>query len=52
VGRGVFAMLRGSPDGSQHVLCLQNITGQTQAVSLPNAVHMLEPYQTLWMVKS
>jgi sucrose phosphorylase len=52
VGRGVFAMLRGSPDGSQHVLCLQNITGQTQAVSLPNAVHMLEPYQTLWMFKS
>lgn len=49
VGRGVFAVLRGSPDGLQHFLCLQNVTSQRQTVSLPNAVHMLEPYQTLWL---
>lgn len=52
VGGGVFAVLRGSPDGLQQVLCLQNITVQTQTVSLPDAVHILEPYQTLWLVNS
>jgi glycosidase len=49
VGRGVFAVLRSSPDGSENVLCLQNITAQSQIVSLPKAVHMLEPYQTIWL---
>jgi hypothetical protein len=52
VGGGVFAVLRSSPDGLQQVLCLQNITVQTQTVSLPDAVHILEPYQTLWLVNS
>jgi sucrose phosphorylase len=52
VGRGVFAVLRTSPDGSQHVLCLQNITARTQTVSLPKGNHLLEPYQTLWLVNS
>jgi glycosidase len=49
-GRGVFVVLRSSPDGSQQVLCLQNITAQTQAASLCNAIHTLEPYQTLWLL--
>ena len=51
-GRGVFAVLRSSPDGSQNVLCLQNITAQTQAASLCNAIHTLEPYQTVWLFNS
>jgi sucrose phosphorylase len=50
LGRGVFAVLRTSPDGSQNVLCLQNITSQGHTVSLPNGTQMLEPYQTLWRV--
>jgi glycosidase len=48
-GRGVFAVQRTSPDESQHVLCLQNVTAVTQTVILPNRVHLLEPYQTLWL---
>jgi sucrose phosphorylase len=52
VGRRVFAVLRSSPDGLKRVLCLQNITEETRTVSLPNAVHRLEGYQTLWLVNS
>jgi sucrose phosphorylase len=48
LGRGVFAVLRTSPDGSQSILCLQNITPQTQAVVHLNKDYNLEPYQTLW----
>jgi hypothetical protein len=48
LGRGVFAVLRTSPDGSQSILCLQNITPQTQVVVHINKVYNLEPYQTLW----
>jgi sucrose phosphorylase len=51
-GRGVFAVVRSSPDDSQHVLCLQNITEKAQTVLLPDAVNMLEAYQTLWIVNS
>jgi sucrose phosphorylase len=50
VGRGVFGVVRTSPSGTQQVVCLQNVTAQTQAVSLTNKVHTLEPYQTLWLV--
>jgi glycosidase len=50
VGRGVFAVLRTSPDGLQQALCLQNVTAQMQAISLPNTVRTLEPYQTLWLI--
>jgi sucrose phosphorylase len=50
VGRGVFALLRTSPDDSQHVLCLQNITAQPQTVLRPPARYLLEPYQTLWQL--
>jgi sucrose phosphorylase len=49
VGRGVFALLRTSPDDSQHVLCMQNITAQPQTVLRPPARYLLEPYQTLWL---
>jgi sucrose phosphorylase len=45
MGRRVFAVLRGSPNGDKHVLCIQNVTAQTQSV----ATHTLEPYQTLWL---
>ena len=50
VGRGVFGVLRNSLDGMQHVLCLHNVTSQTQVVSQPNSAHTLEPFQTLWLV--
>jgi sucrose phosphorylase len=33
-GEGVFALLRLSPDASQHVLCLHNISNQVQTVDL------------------
>jgi sucrose phosphorylase len=52
VGRGVFAVLRSSPDDSQHVLCLQNITAQPQTVVRPAARYLLEPYQTMWLDQS
>jgi sucrose phosphorylase len=52
VGRGVFAVLRNSPDDAQCVLCLQNVTAQTQAIALPNTVHTLKPYQTVWQTLS
>lgn len=32
---GVFALLREAPDASEPVLCLTNVTAQTQLVSLP-----------------
>ena len=48
VGGGVFGVLRSSPDGSQQMLCLQNITAQTQIVSLYKTDFTLEPYQVLW----
>lgn len=49
VGRGVFGILRTSPDGTQQVLCLQNVTAITQPVSIPNTMHTLKPYQTVWL---
>jgi sucrose phosphorylase len=49
VGCGVFAVLRHSPDEAQHVLCLQNVTAQTQTVTLSKTAHTLEAYQTLWL---
>ncbi len=45
MGKCVFAVLRSSPDDLEKVLCLQNVTAQSQlAGSLT-----LEPYQTLWV---
>jgi hypothetical protein len=48
LGRGVFSVLRHSPDGMRKVMCLQNITAQPQKVSINNKLITLEPYQTLW----
>ena len=44
MGAGVFAAQRTSPDGSERVLCLQNVTAQVQSA----ADYRLEAYQTLW----
>ena len=43
----VFAVLRSSPMGDRQMLCLQNVTAQTQSV----AAFTLNPYQTLWLEK-
>jgi len=45
VGPSVFGLLRTSPDDSQQVTCLQNVTAQTQSA----LGHTLAPYQTLWI---
>jgi glucosylglycerate phosphorylase len=45
MGTGVFALIREAPDGSQRLLCLQNVTaGQLDADG-----YRLDPYQTLWV---
>jgi glycosidase len=51
-GRGVFAILRSSPDENSRFLCLHNVTNRVQDVSILNTVHGLEPYQTLWLALS
>lgn len=33
-GKGIFALLRLSPDGNQYVLCLHNVSDQTQRVTI------------------
>jgi Glycosidases len=33
-GKGIFALLRLSPDGNQRVLCLHNVSDQTQGVTI------------------
>jgi glucosylglycerate phosphorylase len=48
-GRGIFAVLRDSPDGLQQVLCLQNVTAQSQTTTLANSRYTLKPYQTQWL---
>lgn len=48
-GPGIFAVLRTAPDDSAKTLCLQNVTGQSQAVALPQVTGKLAPYQTLWL---
>jgi glycosidase len=45
VGKNIFAILRDSPEGDQQVLCLQNVTSETQS----SGDYNLEPYQTLWI---
>lgn len=44
-GPAVFAVLRSSPTGERHVLCLQNVTAETQS----SGAFTLKPYQTLWL---
>ena len=48
IGRGIFGVLRTSPDGRQRILCLQNVASQPQVVSVHNTTIALAPYQTLW----
>jgi sucrose phosphorylase len=45
MGHKVFAVLRSSPDGDKHTLCIQNVTAQKQSVE----TYSLKPYQTLWV---
>jgi len=45
MGQSIFAVLRISPKNDEYVLCLQNVTSQTQT----NGKYMLKPYQTLWV---
>jgi glycosidase len=49
-GQGVFGLIRSSPNDSQRMLCLQNVTSQKQVVSLPEVDLTLEPYQVIWQV--
>ncbi len=63
VGKGVFAVLRTSPDEAKQVLCLQNVTSQELEITNPikEAVHdlltnrsvgmeiALKPYQLMWL---
>jgi glycosidase len=44
LGKYIFAILRSSPVGDQQVLCLQNVTAETQS----SGNYTLEPYQTFW----
>jgi glycosidase len=48
MGRGIFGVLRTSPDGMRQIYCLQNVTRQSQVASLNNKVITLAAYQTLW----
>ena len=45
MGKDIFAVLRSSPDETQNVLCLQNVTAKV----IPAGSVILEPYQTLWV---
>jgi sucrose phosphorylase len=45
MGDAIFAVLRSSPEGDKQVVCLQNVTAQTQSVS----TYTLKAYQTLWL---
>ena len=63
VGNGIFALSRISPDGTNNVLCLQNVTQQEQRIEnlinktardlLTNRSQsseiILQPYQTMWL---
>jgi glycosidase len=50
VGCEVFGVLRQSHIGGQTMLCLQNVSAQTQVVTVRNTTITLGPYQTLWQV--
>jgi glycosidase len=45
LGRSIFAVLRTSPQDDKQVICLQNVTAQTQSAR----DHVLGPYETLWL---
>jgi hypothetical protein len=45
LGPNVFAVLRIPPHGHNNILCLQNVTPQSQSIEK----YSLKPYQTLWL---
>jgi glucosylglycerate phosphorylase len=63
VDKRVFAILRTSPDGSNQVLCLQNVTAQEIQIQNPlkktardlltnrsvDLMITLKPYQSMWL---
>ena len=63
VGKGIFAVLRISPDKSRQTLCLQNVTAKEIQIQNPmkkatrglltsrlrESTLTLKPYQTLWL---
>jgi sucrose phosphorylase len=63
VGKGIFAVLRTSPDRSRQILCLQNVTAKELQIQNPikkatrglltsrlrESTLTLKPYQTLWL---
>jgi sucrose phosphorylase len=63
VGKGIFALLRNSRDGSKQVLCLQNVTSQEFEVDNPlrktvrdlftnrsvDTKITLKSYQSMWL---
>ncbi len=63
VGKGIFAVLRTSPDKSRQTLCLQNVTSKKLEIKNPikkatrglltsrlrELTLTLKPYQTLWL---
>ena len=63
VGKGIFAVLRISPDKSRQTLCLQNVTSKKLEIKNPikkatrglltsrlrELTLTLKPYQTLWL---
>jgi len=51
----VFAVLRETPDGTDRVLCLHNVSGQSATISgraagFPDCV--LSPYETKWLARA
>lgn len=52
LGSRIFAVLRSSPDVTQHALCVHNVTSQTDVVSLFNTTIELKAYQTLWFINN
>ncbi len=63
---GIFALWRTAPDGSEHILCLHNVTSQPQPFLPPpyptrdliagvrypaGQLPPLSPYQILWLVR-
>ena len=63
VGKGIFAVLRTSPDRSRQILCLQNVTAKELQIQNPikkasrglltsrlrESTLTLKPYKTLWL---
>ena len=63
VGKGIFAVMRSSPDETKQVLCLQNVTLQELVIDNPvrktvrdlltnrsvDGKITLKPYQTVWL---